>query len=250
MTTIVLPNVRKLFIPDPDHMIFEGDLAGADAQVVAWEAEDEDLKAAFRAKIDVHVKNAEDMWGASFTKLQGYARDAKRQELKRGVHATNYGGTARTLATTLGWTVHEADSFQKRWFSIHPLIEKNFHGRIRNSLHSTRTVTNKFGFRRVFFDRIDNAFTEALAWVPQSTVALNTFHGAFQLEERYPVLRERDDIMLQVHDSIVFQFHKSNVPPLADMKKALEVKTPYDDPLYIPWDIKGSEKSWGDVHKL
>ena len=57
-----LPNVRELFLPDPDHVMFECDLKGADAQVVAWEADDEDLKAAFRAGIDVHSKNAKDIF--------------------------------------------------------------------------------------------------------------------------------------------------------------------------------------------
>lgn len=245
---IVLPNVRKLFIPDPGMVLREADLAGADAQVVAWEADDDDLKAAFRARLNVHSKNAEDMWGTAFTGLGlgSHAYDEKRQECKKGVHATNYGGTARTLAITLGWTVHEADQFQKRWFSIHPKIPKNFHGRIRDTLNASRTVTNRFGFRRVFFDRIDDAFTEALAWVPQSTVALNTFHGAFQLEARYPHVQVR----LNVHDSIVFQFPKDKCPSSTEINKTLEVVTPYPDPLIIPWDLKGSDKSWGDCQKM
>ena len=52
--SIRLPNVRKLFITDPGYVMYEADLKGADAQVVAWEAEDDDLKAAFRAGVDIH----------------------------------------------------------------------------------------------------------------------------------------------------------------------------------------------------
>ena len=55
--TIALPNVRKIFIPDPGYLIGEVDLSGAEAQVVAWAAGDEDLKKAFRAGINVHIKN-------------------------------------------------------------------------------------------------------------------------------------------------------------------------------------------------
>lgn len=77
---LVLPNVRKLIIPDPGYAIYEADLAGADAQVVAWEAEDDDLKSAFRAGLDVHSKNAEDMWGTEFTRLPigSHARHTKK----------------------------------------------------------------------------------------------------------------------------------------------------------------------------
>jgi len=257
---IVLPNVRKILIPDPAHVILEGDLAGADAQVVAWEAEDEDLKDAFRKGLDVHVKNAEDMWGQEFTRLSGHARRAKRQETKKGVHLTNYGGSERTLAISLGWLQHEASKFQKRWFGIHPKIKTNFHGKVQKWLEESRTVWNPFGFRRVYFDRIDDCFTEALAWIPQSTVALNTFLGCFQLEGRYwpdhlrpgyyPDPAKPAGVLLQTHDSLTFQFPVAGEPPATELKKTLLVKTPYPDPLYIPWDLKRSLKSWGECEKI
>lgn len=249
-TTIVLPNVRKLFIPDRDHVMFEADLKGADAQVVAWESEDEDLKTAFRAGLDVHAKNAEDVLGTAFTSLRGRARDAKRQENKKAVHATNYGAAPRTLAITLGWTVHESERFQNRWFALHPGVRRSFHGKVRDSLTQSRTVTNRFGFRRVFFDRIETSFAEALAWIPQSTVALATYHGAFQLEDTYfPDPTSAEGMLLQTHDSINFQFHKDRIPLTTDLHKVLAVKIPYPDPLTIPWDIKRSSKSWGDMEK-
>lgn len=243
---LILPNVRKLLIPDAGYTLFEGDLAGADAQVVAWEAEDEDLKTAFRSGVDVHAKNAEDMWGAEFIHLAGHARDKKRQDTKRAVHATNYGGAARTLATTLGWTTHQAESFQRRWFSIHPGIKTNFQGKVQQSISRNRTVTNPYKFRRVFFERADACYTEALAWIPQSTVALTTYLGAFQLEVRYPKVQ----ILLQVHDSLVFQFPSGEIPPAEEISTTLQVKTPYEDPLYIPWGLSSSTKSWGDCEKV
>lgn len=246
MQKIVLPNVRKLFVPDPGYTIFEADLAGADAQIVAWEAEDDDLKEAFRKKIDVHAKNAEDMWGSEFSRLSGHARDAKRQQCKRVVHLTNYGGTDRTIAIAIGWTTHEASTFQKRWFSLHPGIKTNFQGRIRSSLQQSRTVYNKYGYRRRFFGRIDDSYTEALAWVPQSSVALTTYYGAFQLEELFPQV----EILMQVHDNLVFQIPNNSLPTSEELKMALNVATPYDDPLFISWDIKSSVKSWGEMEKM
>ena len=45
---IILPNIRKFIVPDPGYLIVDADLSGADAQVVAWEADDADLKEAFR----------------------------------------------------------------------------------------------------------------------------------------------------------------------------------------------------------
>jgi len=250
MSLVVLPNVRRLFIPDPGFTIMEGDLSGADAQVVAWEAEDEDLKAAFCARLDIHDKNAEDMWGAAYTKLPGTKkegpRSVKRQETKKAVHATNYGAAARTVAIALGWTVHDAEQFQKRWFGLHPGVRDNFHRKVEESLGTNRTIRNRFGYHRIFFDRIESSFAEALAWIPQSTVAITTLEGALQLQNKF----EWVQFLLQVHDSLVFQIPTPQVQKAKEIKEALEVTIPYDDPLIIPWSLTASEKSWGEAKEL
>src|SRR4029077_4161727 len=123
-----------------------------------------------------------------------------------------------------------------------------------------RTIRNAFGFRRVFFDRPDNCFTEALAWIPQSTVAIHTFHGALQLERRYwpdqlrwdyyPSSEEHSGLILQTHDSLNSQFRRDEAPQASEIQETLKVQTPYADPLYIPWDLKSSVKSWGELSKV
>jgi DNA polymerase-1 len=246
-----LPNIRKIFIPDDGYTTFEADLKGADTQVVAWEAEDEDLKAAFRAGIDIHEKNAEDMWGHEFTCLPAgsHARHKKRQECKHTVHGCDYGCTPRTTAIQRGWTVHEAQRFHNRWFSLHPKIKTNFHGRVQAALDKNKVIYNKFGYRRVYFDRPDEAFTEALAWIPQSTVALITFRGM----SRKTGLRSKVswiEILAHTHDGWVFQVPHQHENEIETIRGGLEVVIPYDDPLIIPWDLKRSRKSWGDCEKI
>lgn len=245
--SVSLPNVRKLFLPDPDHIIFDCDEAGADAQVVAWEADDEELKAAFRAGLDVHSFNAEQMMGSRFTSLS--SDDPRRKKLrsqnKQGVHGTNYGASARTLAQILGWTVHETEQFQHRWFSAHPGI-RTWHHRTEQSLRTTRSVTNKFGYRRIYFDRVDALLPQALAWIPQSTVALYCFNGMLKVRKSLPEVR----LLIQVHDSIVGQIHRDNFQrTLPKLRDVLHSPIPYDDPLTIPWGLSYSDKSWGHCEK-
>ncbi len=262
MREIIIPNVRKCFIPDPGFVMIEADLKGADAWVVIYEAEDDELKRVMKTGIDLHAHNAEAMWGSEFTRLPegSHARDHKRQECKHTIHGIHYGCSPRTTAIQRGWLVSEAERFHRRWLGLHPGVER-YHSRVRRELEKRRTIENKFGFRRVFFDRIDACFTEALAWIPQSTVALNTYRGALQLESRwwayqqtpgyYPGdgIRDREGFLLQTHDSVNFQFHRSNLPMVHEIRTALAVTIPYEDPLVIPWDIKYSDKSWGDMKK-
>lgn len=248
-----LPNIRKIFIPDPGKVLFDCDLSGADAQVVAWEADDTELKLAFKKRLDVHAYNAESLWGKAFTSLpsDSYARYEKRQQTKKAVHATNYATSPRTIAMALGWTVHEADTFIKRWFSIHPKIGPtakpgSWHNRIQRQLDTDKTISNCFGYRRVFFDRPDAVFPEALAWGPQSTVALVSFRGALQLERRCPWV----EMLLQNHDSIVFQVPKAQAGEYTEIRAGLNIVCPYPDPLTIPWGLSRSEKSWGECEKV
>ena len=227
------PNVRKWFIPDPGYTIFDADLQQADAQVVAWEANDEKLKEIFRdPNTDLHDENAKDIFG----KLTPHARVLA----KAGVHLTNYGGKARTLARTLGITVHMADAFQRRWFLAHPNIRAWQRG-IERQLQTTRTIANKFGFKIRYFGRVDQLLTEALAWIPQSTVAHVINEGLNALEEHSEIIPQ-----IQVHDSIVGQFKHSFYPRRSEIRDALTILVPYDDPLYIGVDITCSRKSWGD----
>ncbi len=265
MAKIILPNVRKQFVPDAGHTLFEADLAGADARVVAWEADDADLKHAFRTGLSVHVKNVRDVFP---DKVRGWSDDAIKatdnydgiyNNTKKAVHATNYGVTPRSIAQALGWLVMEGERFQRTWFGLHPGIKLNFHEGIKRQLAANRTVKNRLGWHRVYFDRIDACFTEALAWVPQSTVALCTYQGAFQLEERYwpyqlkrgyyPSRLRPEGILLQTHDSLTGQFPTASMPSIVDLQSTLANSVPYPDPLIIPWEIKVSTKSWGDVHK-
>lgn len=243
----LLPNIRRLFIPDPGQVICDVDLAGADAQVVAWEADDEDLKEAFRKGLKLHKKNAVDMWGDRFTKLEETSHEYSRlyDEIKKGVHAANYLVSARTLAITLGWTISDASAFLDRWFSLHPGI-RDWHKRTAQSLETSRSVTNRFGFRIYYFDRIDSVLAEAVAWLPQSTIAHTCFKGALQVKHHLPWVQ----FLIQVHDSLVFQIPKKRLADILLVQRHLLNTIPYPDPLTIQWGLAVSTKSWGDCEKI
>ena len=234
--TAPLPNIKKMFIPDVGYIICDCDLAQADAQVVAFEAEDDELKAIFKdPNLDLHDENARAIFGTT--------NKRNRQLAKAGVHLTNYGGNARTCAGALGISVHEAERFQTRWFLAHPGI-RDWQRRVENSLATTRRVWNKFGYCRYYFDRIESLLPQALAWIPQSTVALVIDKGLVNLDRDVPKVEP----LLQVHDSIVMQFESRYYPHiLLEIKKALEIVVPYDDPLIIPVSADISRSSWGEV---
>jgi len=244
---LLLPNLRKLFLPDPGMMMLDFDLPQADARFVAWEADDDELKAIFAdSSRDMHMENAEIIFGR---KPKG-KDDPIRQQAKAGVHLTNYGGTPRVLAMTLGITVNEAENFQKRWFGAHPKIAQ-WHRRVLMEISSRRWVENIFGYRRFYFDRIDGLLKEALAWIPQSSVAVMTNLAILKIVENQAWLDEGVQFLLQVHDSSLFQVPAYKARTLVPrMLQDMTITAPYPDPLVMTPGVKGSDKSWGDCGKL
>jgi len=249
-----LPNIRKMFIPDPGYLFFDMDLDRADLQVVVWEADDAELKTALRMGVDMHCMNACSIFNikgipvdelvethSNYKERRGQIGEGYRQKAKAGCHAVNYYCQENTLATHLNCSTREAKAFMTSWFGAHPGIKK-WHDRTSVQLNKFRFVENAFGFKRFYFDRIEHLLPEALAWQPQSTVALTINHIWRNIYRDVPLVQ----VLLQVHDSLAGQIpidHRDEC--LAKMHQASKITIPYPDPLVIPAGIKLSETSWG-----
>jgi DNA polymerase-1 len=157
-------------------------------------------------------------------------------------HGTHYLGTPHGLAARLGLTVHQAEKTQ-RWYLGRMKRIAAWQQEFVAALRSRRYVENVFGYRRYYFTRIDDATCrEAIAWLPQSTVALYINRIWMNIYENVP----RVQILLQVHDSLVGQFpqHERDAC-LTAIKEQSQIVLPYDDPMVIPSGLKSSILSWG-----
>lgn len=243
--TIALPNVRKMFVPDMGYMLLDIDLERADAQVVAWDADDNELKDIFRSGADIHTENAMAVFRCSREAVHVGGANSPRQRAKQGVHAANYGSSPKTLAEETNMTIEEAEFFISRWFQAHPKI-KAWHERIESQLNEDRLITNAFGYRYYEFDRLPDVkrFHEALAWIPQSTVAICTNIGLANIDQDLPEVQ----LLIQVHDSLVMQVPIDLCPNIyPKILEQMRVVVPYDDPLTIPVNMSASTISWGDL---
>lgn len=246
--TIILPNIRKIFVPDKGYVVFDADLRGADAYVVAWEADDSELKQWLRDDVDMHVRHCVEVGNEpQILTLTGNAHHKLRQSYKHATHGVHYVASARAIAShpAIGWSLGKATQFRDKYLRRRPGL-RNWHLRTEHDLQRSRSVANRFGYRIVYFDRIETVLPQAVAWVPQSTVALTCFKGALRLRRELPWVQ----ILLQVHDSLVFQvpFYRAEQYDL--ILRTLSITVPYPDPLTIPWGLARSEKSWGDCEKI
>jgi len=226
-----LPPIRQLFLPDEGMVLLEFDLSKADLRVVVWESGEPELKEALRRGVNIYRDIASDIVRMPYRKAKMF------------VHGTNYGGTARTMAINCGITVHEAEVAQSRWFGKFPGIRR-WHERVRQELERHRRVSNRFGFRILYFGRVDGLLPEALAWGPQSTVAIVTNMALRRIWER-----QLGELLLQVHDSVMLQCPPDDAGRVAREVLGIydSIVVPYDDPLIIPAECKIG-LDWHNMH--
>ena len=237
---LVLPNIRKLFLPDPGMEMFEIDLSSADLRVVVWESGEVELKAMLAAGLNPYVEIAKEHYNDPTI-----TRDHPRyRTFKSFAHATNYLGTPGGIAKRLGLGVKEVERIQGWYLGRFPRI-RQWQLDLKARVDAERSVRNAWGNRWYIFDRIEgNIYNRAAAWVPQSTIGLLINRIWDRLRGELPGAQ----ILLQVHDSLVGQYAIAEAPHYrrAIVDLAESVAIPYPEPLRIPVGLKTSQVSWGE----
>ena len=235
-----LPNIRKLFITDEETEFFDIDLDSADLRIVVWEANCLEMKQMFAEGLKPYVEVAKEYYrDPTITKHHpSYAL------FKALCHGTNYLGTASGLSSRIGLVAQEVERIQQWYYGKFPEI-KTWQEDIIAQVTSRRYVENVFGYREYIFDRIEGTiFNQAVAWVPQSTVACLINRGYHNIFRAEPAIQ----ILLQVHDSLAGQY-PTKLRDQCQLAIAGHCAVPLPYPsgdLIIPVGIKTSTKSWGD----
>lgn len=237
-----LPNIKKIFIPDPGWVLVEADLEGADAMTAAWEIGG-NFKADF---VSGNMKHTETM---KLCYPEAYALAPKHEpqytKCKNMLYGSIYVGSARGIASQASIPEPIVRKFQPWFFGRYPEV-KDWHRRVDFELQTTREVSNAFGYRVHYFDRIDGLLPEAVNWKCQSTTSIVCQRGKLILHEEFD--HASVQVLLDVHDSLVFQVRERSLGILRDIREKLNaIRVPYSEPLYIPWAFKSSCHSWGDT---
>ncbi len=233
-----LPNVRRIFIPDPGHTFFDIDLDSADLRIVAAESDCAWLKEQLKAGRKPYVEVAKEYYhDQSITK-----KHKSYPVFKALCHGTHYLGTPQGMAGKIGLLVHEVERIQKWYYGLCPEI-KTWQDEIKKQVTGRRYITNVFGYRFNFFDKIEGTiFNQAVAWIPQSTVGCLINRAYINIHRNLP----EAEVLLQVHDSLAGQY-PSHLGWVKDrIIEESQIVLPFNEPIIIPVGIKTSSKSWGD----
>lgn len=205
-------DIREFLEADAGYVCFQMDLGQAENRMVAYVAGEENMIEAFESGKDIHRRTAGLIFGKpedeisdeDFSSTIGDGTKSERFWGKKANHGLNYDFGYKSFA--LMYEIPEADAkfIVDRYHMAYPGIRR-YHRWVKEQLNKDRTLTNIFGWKRLFLDRWDDKlFKEAYSFIPQSSIGcLMNYHGVMRLYYDCPY--KEVEILNQIHDAIWFQ---------------------------------------------
>jgi DNA polymerase-1 len=212
--------LRRIFVADPGHKLCYIDLEQAESRAVGaiiWNVFGDGRYLDFCESGDLHTGvcqmtfdlpwTADPKENKKLASAKFYRDKTYRDASKTLGHGSNYYGKPPTMAQQSAIKVDLVKAFQDAYFLAFPGIPK-WHAWVRNKLYKDGWITSFMGRRRWFFGRRweDETVRAAIAYEPQSAVADYLNRGLLavwraSISGNLPV-----QLLLQVHDAIVFQY--------------------------------------------
>lgn len=254
--------MRKFMLADEGYLLYEVDLSQAENRIVANLARETSMLKAFENGDDVHALTASRIFGKPAADISdedgscslGGGAYSERFWGKKANHGLNYGLGYKTFALYCQIPDKEGKFIYDSYHSAFPAV-RQWHNSIKQELSEGRKLTNPYGRVRIFLDRWGpDLWNEAYNFKPQSTVA-DKINGDGLIPLYNDPQFEHLELLIQVHDSIVFQLPISigldkHKRILNAIKVRLELPIPLKEREFvIPADFKVG-RNWYDMEKL
>jgi DNA polymerase-1 len=229
--------VRKAFIPrNEEYVLLSADYSQIELRIIASVAKEEAMIEAFKNKLDIHAATAARVYNKELA--------AVTSEERRNAKAVNfgiiYGQSAFGLSQNLGISRNEAAQIIEEYFKSYPGIKRYMDETI-NFAKEHEYVETLMGRRRYLRD-INSANFTVRGFAERNAInapiqgsaadmiklAMIKIHKALK-DPTNGIVHSK--MVLQVHDELVFDAHKTEVEKLkplvvANMESAMELLTP------------------------
>jgi DNA polymerase-1 len=205
--------IRTAFIAEKGMKLISADYSQIELRIVAHVADVPELKLAFADGLDIHAMTASEMFNVPVKGMP--------PEVRRRAKAINfgiiYGISAFGLANQLGIPREEAGAYIKRYFERFPGI-RGYMDRMRAEVKERGYVSTLFG-RKIHFPQAKSSNPSERAFVErasinapiQGTAADIIRRAMIRMEDALAAARLKAEMLLQVHDELVFEAPESEV---------------------------------------
>ncbi|MFN6943939.1 MAG: DNA polymerase I [Cytophagaceae bacterium] len=241
--------IRKAFVAkDQNHLILSADYSQIELRIMASFSKEENMVEAFRQGRDIHTTTA--------AKVYKVALEDVSSEMRRNAKMVNfgiiYGISAFGLSQRLSIPRKEAAEIIEAYFTEFPAI-KRYMDEVVNVAREQEFVETILGRRRYLRDINSRNITlrgyaerNAINAPIQGSAADMIKVAMVQIHDWMKKEKLRSQMIMQVHDELVFDVHKEEVDVLKEnvdhfMKNAL--------PLEVPMEIgMGVGENWLEAH--
>lgn len=259
----ITEDLRYIFIPDPAYVLCSIDAEQSDSRMVGFMCgllfDDWTYLDACESG-DLHTSVARLVWpdmpwtgdlekDKKLAKSPFYRHFSFRDACKRIGHGANFMGKPPMLARETHVPRQLVEAFIEKYFGTFPCIPR-WHAWTAAEIQTNKCLTSIHGRRRDFFDRLDQDETvrKALAFLAAAPTADNINLGMWKIWRYMPEVQ----LLGQVHDSVIFQFHKDQdknkiVGKALDLLK-VALRAPSGRVFTVPCEAKLGH-NWGNHNK-
>lgn len=242
--------IRKAFVAAKDCVLVSADYSQIELRLVAILANDRPFIDAFNAGADIHTRTAAEVWEISEEEVS--------KDQRRAAKAINfgimYGMGPRSLSRSTGLSMTEAKTFIEKYFTIHSAV-REYLDTLKKKAHDDGFVQTYFGRRR-YFPEIESGMQMLVAQAErmaqnmpiQGTQADIVKMAMLSVDGWLKQSQLRANILLQVHDELVLEVHKDDVPLVCKgLKEMMEGVAKFEVPLNV--EVKVGE-NWGEMEMV
>jgi DNA polymerase I len=240
--------IRHAFVAEPGHLLVSADYSQIELRLLAHVADIPALRESFERGEDIHARTASEVFGVPMKGMDQMTR-RRAKAINFGII---YGISSYGLARQLGTTPAEARGYIDAYFVRYPGI-RAYMERTKEEARISGYVTSPFG-RRCWIAGIADKNPARRGYAERQAINAPLQGGAADIIKRAMVqlpkaMREarlNARLLLQVHDELLFEAPKVEVPTLQALaKKVMEGAAKLSVPVVVE---TGTGRTWADAH--
>jgi len=225
--------IREAFITEPGYMLLCADYSQIELRILAHMSGDELLVEAFRQNQDIHIRTASEIFGLEPDLISEQMRNIAKT-VNFGII---YGISSFTLSRDLGISQKNAKKYIDNYFERHKGVSSFIEDTVKYAEENgyVKTLLNRRRYIPELKSRDRNIYNlgrrTAVNTVIQGTAADAIKVAMIKIYERLKKINSQANIILQVHDELVFEVPEKEVENLKnliknEMETVLELNVP------------------------
>ena len=225
--------IREAFITEPGYMLLCADYSQIELRILAHMSGDELLVEAFRQNQDIHIRTASEIFGLEPDLISEQMRNIAKT-VNFGII---YGISSFTLSRDLGISQKNAKKYIDNYFERHKGVSSFIEDTVKYAEENgyVKTLLNRRRYIPELKSRDRNVYNlgrrTAVNTVIQGTAADAIKVAMIKIYERLKKINSQANIILQVHDELVFEVPEKEVENLKnliknEMETVLELNVP------------------------